>query len=298
MSQHDARPYLYMVCGSFAFSIMAVLTEALTRAEPGAEPPCDWTTVSVFRAALVAAFAWVLAVRAGARLVWVRPGRLWVRSVAGSCSMVCAFYAFGNLPSADVVTLSNTFPLWVAVLCWPLYGELPGWGTALAILAGVCGVVLVEQPHIESGNWGVAAALAAAWFTAIAMLGLNRLGDLDPRSVVVHFSLVATAFCLGAFAVVPRQQPLGNLADPWVIAALLGIGVSATVGQVFLTLAFGRGAPARVSVVGLTQIVFVLAMGAVLFGRSVNATAALGTALVIAPTAWLILHARAAKRKA
>lgn len=297
MSQHDARPYFYMVCGSFAFAIMAVLTEALTHAEPGGEPPCDWTTVSVFRAALVAAFAWVLAARAGAKLVWLRPARLWVRSVAGSCSMVCAFYAFGNLPSADVVTLSNTFPLWVAVLCWPLYGELPGWGTALAILVGVAGVALVEQPHIESGKTtAVVVALAAAWFTAVAMLGLNRLGDLDPRAVVVHFSLVATAFCLGAFAAVPRKQPLSNLADPSVIAMLLGIGVSATVGQVFLTLAFGRGAPARVSVVGLTQIVFVLAMGAVLFGRSVNATAAAGTALVIAPTAWLILHARARRK--
>jgi drug/metabolite transporter (DMT)-like permease len=273
---------------------MAVLVEALTRSpDPASPPPCDWQTVSVFRAALVAVFAGLLAKASGVRLVWLRPGRLWVRSVAGSCSMVCAFYAFHRLDSSDVVTLSNTFPIWVAALSWPLYGHNPGAKTLVAILIGVVGVALVEQPHIESGNLGVLAALAAAWFTAVAMLGLHRLNDIDPRAVVVHFSAVATVFCLATFFVTPREQPVGRVLETGVMLKLLGIGVSATIGQVFLTLAFGRGAPAKVSVVGLTQIVFVMAMSAWLFGRTVNALALVGTALVIAPTAWLLVQSNA-----
>ena len=74
---------------------------------------------------------------------------------------------------------------------------------------------------------------------------------------------------------------------------LLGIGVSATIGQVFLTLAFGRGAPAKVSVVGLTQIVFVLVLCAIVFKREINTVAMIGTALVIAPTAWLLSQPKA-----
>ena len=165
--------------------------------------------------------------------------------------MVCAFYAFGHLKSEDVVTLCNTFPLWVAILSWPLYGHSPGVPTIVAILTGLVGVVLVEQPQIESGNWGVMAALASALFSAVAMLGLNRLRDIDPRSVVVHFSAVATVFCLAAFFTTPRAQPVERVLEPTVLLMLVGMGVSATIGQVFLTLAFGRGAPARVSVVGL-----------------------------------------------
>lgn len=288
MTHPDARPYLWMLCGSFSFSVMAVLAESLTaRPSPGALPPCDWQTVAVFRAALVAVFGAILAFHARVKLVWFKPWRLWVRSVAGSGSMVCTFYAFGQLPSSDVVTLSNTFPIWVAVLSWPLYGHLPGWGTGIAILIGVAGVALVEQPHLEAGNWGVFAALAAAAFTAVAMLGLNRLRDIDPRAVVVHFSAVATLFCGVAFVLSPRASAQ-SVADTGVMLKLLGIGVSATVGQMFLTLAFGRGAPAKVSVVGLTQIVFVMAMCAWLFDRRVNGTALLGTGLVIAPTAWLL----------
>ncbi|MBM3983216.1 MAG: DMT family transporter [Planctomycetes bacterium] len=293
MTQPDARPYIWMLCGSFSFAIMAVLAEALTRRPAGAPPVCDWQTVAVFRAGLVALFAAILAKAAGVKLVWFRPARLWVRSVAGSCSMVCAFYAFSALDSRDVVTLSNTFPIWVVLISWPLYRHFPGGKTLLAVLVGVAGVVLVEQPHIEAGNWAVVAALASAGFTAVAMLGLHRLHDIDPRAVVVHFSAVATGFCVVAFLTTPRTEPLARVIEPLVALKLLGIGVSATVGQVFLTLAFGRGAPAKVSVVGLTQIVFVMGLSVWLFGHEVNATALVGTALVIAPTAWLLSRPKA-----
>jgi drug/metabolite transporter (DMT)-like permease len=287
MNQPDARPYVWMLCGAFSFTVMAALAHVLTRA-------CDWQTVAVFRASLVAVFAAVLAWLAGVRLVWLRPWRLWVRSVSGSCSMVCAFYAFARLPAADVVTLSNTFPIWVAVLSWPLYGQAPGGKMIAAVLVGVAGVALVEQPHLESGNLGVFAALAAAFFTAVAMLGLHRLNDIDPRAVVVHFSAVATLFCGVAALVGPRTQPVTAVLEPRLMLMLAAMGVSATVGQVFLTLAFGRGAPAKVSVVGLTQIVFVLGFDVWLFDRAINAVTVVGTVLVILPTAWLLTRTVAA----
>jgi len=287
MSHPDARPYLWMLCGSFSFTLMAVLAHVLIRVEA----VCDWQTVAVFRAGLVAGFAAILALVGRAKFVFW-PWRLWVRSVAGSCSMLCTFYAFGNLPVADVVTLTNTFPIWVAVLSWPLYGHSPGLKLVIAILVGVAGVVLVEQPHLESGNLGVLSALAAAAFTAVAMLGLHSLGDLDPRAVVVHFSAVATVFCLGAALVGPLEHDTAAVLAPGVMAKLVALGLVALVGQLFLTLAFARGAPAKVSVVGLTQIVFALAFDIVFFGHEVNTLTLLGTLLVIAPTAWLLTRSR------
>lgn len=284
MTHPDARPYVWMLCGSFSFTLMAELAFVLTR-------QCDWQTVAVFRAGLVTLFATVLAWGFGAKLVFW-PWRLWVRSVAGSCSMVCTFYSFSKLPTADVVTLSNTFPIWVAVLSWPLYRQAPGTKMVLAILTGVAGVALVEQPHLESGNLGVFTALAAALFTAVAMLGLHSLSDIDPRAIVVHFSAVATVVCLGALAVSSWQgsmnHPFAGVADAAIAWKLLAMGLTALVGQIFLTLAFGNGAPAKVSVVGLTQIVFALGFDVWLWGREVNGTMILGTLLVVAPTAWLL----------
>ncbi|MBY0513639.1 MAG: DMT family transporter [Gemmataceae bacterium] len=290
MTHPDARPYVMMLGGSFSFTLMAELAFVLTR-------QCDWQTVAVFRAGLVAAFAAGMAWLAGAKLVFWRPWRLWVRSVAGSCSMVCTFYAFSRLPTADVVTLTNTFPIWVAVLSWPLYGKPPGLGMVVAILTGIVGVVLVEQPHLEAGNLGVFSALAAAVFTAVAMLGLHSLGDLDPRAIVVHFSAVATVVCgaaLVADAVFrdPAAHDPARLGRGAVAVELVCMALTATAGQFFLTVAFGSGAPAKVSVVGLTQIVFALGFDAWLWDREVNAVAVVGTLLVIAPTAWLLARPR------
>lgn len=285
MPPADVRPYIWMLCGSFSFTLMAVLASDLTYVSR----LCDWPVVAVFRAGLVAVFAALIGRATGAKLVFW-PWRLWVRSVSGSCSMVCTFYAFQALPVPDVVTLTNTFPIWVAVLGWPLYGQVPNWKVGMAIVVGVGGVVLVEQPHFATGNWGVVAALAAAGFTAVAMLGLHALHNVDPWAVVVHFSLVATAACLAVWLFGPSETGLAVLARPRVSLELLGIGVTALIGQLFLTLAFARGAPAQVSVVGLTQIVFALGFGVWLFDHPVNGWTLLGTVMVIAPTAWLLVR--------
>lgn len=293
MPHTDLRPYLWMLCGSFSFTLMAVLVHDLLQVSR----TCDWQLVAVFRSGLVALFAAVLAKTGGARLEF-RPWRLWVRSLAGSCSMVCTFYAFHRLPVADVITLTNTFPIWVAVLAWPLYGQLPGAKMVVAILLGVAGVALVQQPHFASGNLGVLAALAAALFTAVAMLGLHSIGELDPRAIVVHFSAVATVFCLAAFFIGPHEHDPAQALEWRNLIRLVAMAIAALVGQIFLTLAFGSGAPSQVSVVGLTQIVFALAFDVWLFGHALDAMTLAGTALVIAPTAWLLSRKRIAPKRA
>ena len=279
-----------MLCGSFSFTLMGVLAHVLLQSNR----TCDWQTVAVFRAGIVAVLAVVIALATGVKLVFW-PWRLWLRSISGSCSMLCTFYAFDKLPVADVFTLTNTFPIWVALLSWPLYGHSPGLKVLVAVLVGVVGVALVEQPHFASGNLGVVSALAAAGFTAVAMLGLHSLSNLEPLAIVAHFSTVATGFCLVAALVGPIEHDPAGVLEPRVMLELVGMGVAALVGQLFLTLAFSHGAPAKVSVVGLTQIVFGLAFGVALFNHEVNWLTLVGTVLVIAPTAWLLTRERSEK---
>ncbi|MCE9560922.1 MAG: DMT family transporter [Planctomycetes bacterium] len=300
MVHTDARAYIWMLCGSFSFTLMGVLAHVLLQSNR----TCDWQTVAVFRAGIVAVLAVMIALGTGVKLVFW-PWRLWLRSISGSCSMLCTFYAFDKLPVADVFTLTNTFPIWVALLSWPLYGHSPGLKVLVAVLIGVVGVALVEQPHFASGNFGVASALAAAGFTAVAMLGLHSLSNLEPLAIVAHFSTVATGFCLTALSMpyfFPEWAgPLGHdpaaVLEPRVMLELVGMGVAALVGQLFLTLAFSHGAPAKVSVVGLTQIVFGLAFGVALFKHEVNRLTLVGTVLVIAPTAWLLTRERQVQDK-
>lgn len=274
-------PYLWMLLGSVAFALMGTLAHALSER-------ADWQFVAMIRSVVPLAIMLGLCLGSGVRLAFLRPGVLWLRSIAGSCSMLCTFYALSCLPTADVFTLTNTFPLWVALLSGPLLGEKPPVSVWLAMLCGVAGVAVILQPHFAAGNLGAVAALCAAFFTALAMIGLHRVRDIDARAIVAHFSGVALLFNLAAFLLLERKHDVQAL-DGIGLAMILGVGVTATIGQLLLTRAFSDGSPARVSVVGLMQIPFTLFWDLLIFRHPLQPWTLLGMPLVMLPAAWLML---------
>lgn len=285
LNQDVTRPYVWMLCGCAWFSVMALLTSTLRN-------DCDWQIIAMARSALAALLALGLALVLRAPLVWFRPRMIWLRSIAGSCSMICTFYALTRLPTSDVLTLTNTFPVWVALLAWPMTGERPTLGVWFAVLCAVVGVAMTQQPHVSGISLATVSALVASFFTAVAMLGLNRLHGVSSLGVVVHFSTVSTLFCAAAYFVFDRVTGHEQLGDFHVLLRLFGVGATATVGQVFLTLAFRSGSATKVSVVGLSQVVMVMAIEAILQWREFNTLSILGTILVLGPTAWLMTRPR------
>jgi drug/metabolite transporter (DMT)-like permease len=283
VTREALSPYVLMLLGSMAFAIMSTMAHAL-----GAT--CDWQIIALARSFLAFSFALILAWSAGVRLVLWRPRTLWLRSIAGSCSLIGTFFALTRLPVSDVLTLTNTFPIWVALLSWPLLGERPSSRVWFAVACGVAGVVLIQQPHFAEGNFASLVALASSLSTAFAMIGLHRLHAIDVRAIVVHFSGVSTLFSLASLFLFERRTSLSVLFDERVLLMLLGVGLSATVGQLFLTKAFASGPPAKVSVVGLTQIVFAMALEMLLWPHHFTPGTLLGIFLVLAPTVWLMLH--------
>ncbi|MGL4420829.1 MAG: EamA family transporter, partial [Gemmataceae bacterium] len=113
MIPHGLRPYAWMLAGSAWFTGMALFSGALGREE------CPWQIVACARSGLATLFAAFIAVLSGARFI-VRGNRiLWIRSIAGSCSMLTTFYALTHMSASDTLTITNTFPIWVALLSWP-----------------------------------------------------------------------------------------------------------------------------------------------------------------------------------
>jgi drug/metabolite transporter (DMT)-like permease len=250
---------------------------------------CDWRIVALARSLLAFLFALGLARLAGARLVLWRPRALWLRSCAGSLSLLCTFFALNRLPAGEVVTLTNTLPIWVALLSWPLLRERPSLAVWLGAGCGLLGIVLIQQPHYEGDlatRVAVPLALFGACTSAVAMLGLHRLRHLDTWAIVVHFSGVATVFVLLAWLFDPPQVAHGI--DAPAVLLLVGVGVTATLGQMCLTRAFTSGVPARVSVVGLAQVVLVLGLDFLFEPRPFAPLTVAGIALVMAPTAWVM----------
>jgi drug/metabolite transporter (DMT)-like permease len=271
-----------MLSGSLSFSLMAALAHALGEW-------CDWQVIALARTLLAMLFGALLARVANVPLVFWGPRILWVRSIAGSISLVGTFYAFTRLPISDVLTLTNLFPVWVAILSWPLLKEPPTGQVWLSVASGVTGVALIQQPHFAEGNFASLVAVASSFSTAVAMLGLHRIQGIDARAIVVHFSAVSVLFCLTSIFLFDRTSTAAVSIELRLVLMLLGVGVTATIGQLFLTKAFAAGPPAKVAVVGLTQIVFAMIYDSVLWGRTFSVATLAGIALVVAPSAWLIL---------
>ncbi|HLL77377.1 MAG TPA: DMT family transporter, partial [Pyrinomonadaceae bacterium] len=282
--EHDARAYLFMLSSSLAFAVMGALGHL-------AGERIDWRLVACARTLLAFVFSAAFALSTGVRLVLFRPAVLWVRSIAGSLSLLCYFYAVTHLPVSTAITLSNTVPVWVTLLAWPVLGQRPALADWLAVSVGVVGVALVQHPQLGGDATAAALALASALGTAVAMLGLNRLGGVDARAVVTHYSGVSTAFAFG-FLLLTRGTAArhGALAEAGTLALLLGVGVVGTLGQLAMTRAYALGSASRVSVVGLTQIVFALVLDTLLWRRQFDALTLAGILLVVAPSAWLTLR--------
>ncbi len=289
MCKESLQPYLWMLVGSFFFAGMATAAHAL-------RSTCDWQVIALARSALPLTFATLLALLGGARLVLFTPRILWVRSIAGSISLICTFYALTRLPPSHVFTLASTFPIWVALLSWPLYRERPRPQVWLSIASSVLGVTLIElsgpAEEVAAGvpqrELAVASTLLAALSTAVAMLGLHRLRHLHPWAIVAHFSGVAVLFSVASFLLGGHIPVPPNPSDSASLLLLLTVGATATAGQLFLTKAFAAGPPAKVSVVSLTQVVFAMILDVWLGQHRFTPMILTGMALVVAPTAWLM----------
>ena len=310
MRRRKFLPYLWMLLGTFAFAVMAVLINELKEEVP-------WQWIALARSSLAMVFGAGLVLAAGAKFVFLRPRTIWMRSLAGSISLLCGFYAMTHYDVSVVLTLTNMYPLWVAVLSWPLMGEAPSTDTWIAAVVGVLGVAVLSLGSPPPGSpvgisvsevagttsysatIAILASIVSALMSAVALIGLHKLHAIDSRAVVTHFSFVSTMGCLGAIGVVALTQTnvaslgLPATATPATLLMLLCVGIAATTGQLFLTKAFTTGSPSRISVIGLAQTAFTMLFQVILHNQRFSATTLAGMALIVAPTAWVLLRGRA-----
>ncbi len=278
-------PAAWMITAAFCFATMGALAHT-------AGARCDWLLVAFLRIACTFVFSVELARAAGARLVVWRPRTLWMRSVAGTISLVCSFYALTHLPIADALTLTNTYPLWIVLVSSRRRGGGEIGADLACVVCAVLGVVLIQAPYLSGtgDHRAVFVALLASFATAVAMMGLHRLREVDARAVVAHFSGLASLVLAGLLVFV-KPSAISATFDRTAVFLLLGVGVCGTVGQVLLTKAFASGPPARVAVLSLTQVVFGLGYDLILQTRQLTFTTLLGFVMVLAPTAWITLQA-------
>ena len=269
-------------------AVSAVLFAAMGFFARVASGHTHWTMVAGTRAATGALVAYVVARMRHAPLVVHNRRGIWLRSIFGTGSLMCTFYALGSpaLGLGDTSTLVNLTPVFVALLAPFFLKERTGKRVAVALSLCVAGVVLILHPSFVFGGGAprttaalttAAVAVLASFLSSNAMMLLRQISPTEgPEAISFHFSLVAATVCLVA-AVPHLHVPSG--ADG---AAMVASGVSAGLGQLTMTRAYALEPAARVSGMAYLSVVVSAGLGVAFLGETPGSGALAGMALVIA----------------
>ncbi|SHI68547.1 S-adenosylmethionine uptake transporter [Palleronia salina] len=219
----------------------------------------------------------------------LRPVHPWwtaLRTVAGVSALMGAFYAFSNLPLAQVYALIFAAPLIITVLSIPILGERVGAHRWAAVVAGLIGVLVVLRPwNADELTLGHAAALLTACGSATASVVVRKIGK-DERPVVLLLYPMMTNFVLAGAMMPLVYQPMPLLH----MGMAGGVALLAFLAGLLMIAAFRNGEAAVVAPMQYSQIIWAAIFGALLFGERPDTPTWIGAAIIIASGVYIVLR--------
>lgn len=163
------------------------------------------------------------------------PVHPWWMAVRTACSVIVAgsaFYAFSNLPLAEVYAILFAAPMLITVLSIPILGERVGIHRWAAVIVGLIGVLIVLRPGASELNLGHAMALTASLASSLVAVIIRKIGRDERSAVLLLYPMMANALVMGAmlpsvyvpvegihFAMFAAMSTLGFIAGLLIIAA-------------------------------------------------------------------------------
>jgi len=201
-----------------------------------------------------------------------------LRSVLGTLSMACIFYAVAQIPLGTAAALTATAPFFVLLLSPHVLGERVLWQRWAGVAVGFLGVCLVSGPQDATAWRGMASALLGAFCSATLMVLLRYLAQREPTTQTALFNALGiTAWStlgLGFWGMTPLLTQ-----DLFWVAVMGVLGGGA---HWISTWAYRRGQAGELAPLGFSACVWGLVLGYLLFGETPTWLALLGTATIIA----------------
>lgn len=268
---------LWMLAASFAFAVMAAIVK-LCADDIGTMALVAWR--GAIGMVVIWAWAWYTGRSIYTNKVW---GQV-KRSILGSLSLCMWFYAVGLLPLSTGMTLNYTSPIFMALFVMVIAAwrkqNVP-WFLGFTAVVGFVGVILVLRPDVANSDLlaGIVGA-ASGGVSALAYIQIRQLADLHEPDWRIVFYFVSSNIPFGI-----AGHLLWEPASVYTwqsLTATLAVGITATLGQVFMTKAFGGGNMILNSLFGYSGILFACLFGIVLYGESLTLISILGIAVIIA----------------
>lgn len=224
-------------------------------------------------------------------------GHFWLlmfRGCIGSLSLFALFYNMSHIGLGEAITYIQTSTIFVAVFSFIFLKEklsILGW---LAVFIGFIGIIFIFQPGLSRDlktDWlGIFNGIAAgAAYTSVRKLKKYY----DTRSIVLSFMGWGTFLSLLLMFTTPfftrfiELSEMDYLFTPFQVPAgivwfwIVLIGITAMMGQVFITKAFGEEQAGIVSTIGYSNIPFAIFIGFILGDHIPDVYTIIGMVMII-----------------
>ncbi len=218
----------------------------------------------------------------------LRPVHPWwttVRTIAAVTTGGAAFYAFSNLPLAQVYAIIFAAPLLITILSIPILGERVRLRRWMAVIVGLCGVLVVLRPGTTDLELGHLAALVAAFGSALASIIVRKIGNEERPVVLVLYPMLTNFIVMGtltAFVYIP--MPLEHLA---LNATMAVMGFTASIIIIY---AYKAAEAVIVAPMQYSQILWATLFGILLFDEIPDTLTLVGAGIIIASGIYIVLR--------
>lgn len=205
-----------------------------------------------------------------------------IRCLVGVLSMFCGFWAIGNLPLAQAVSLSYSTPLFVTIAAvWFLHEHVRARRWA-AVVIGFIGVLIIVRPGTDDFTLGTLVALSAAVLSGVVSIQIKQLSATEPADRIVLWTTMLWVPMSLLPALWVWEWPSGWA---WLWAALAGF--LGTGGHMLWTRALKLGEVSALTPISFMQLPIVATMGYLLFGEALDRWTLIGAAVIFSANAYI-----------
>lgn len=285
MSQDNPRLGIFlMIATTFVFAIQ----DGLSRYLAG---EYNVLMVVMIRYWFFAAFVIAIAARSRGGLARAaRTEQPWLQAGRGAllaleiCVMVLAFTVLGLVESHAVFTC---YPLLIAALSGPILGERVGWRRWAAIGVGFIGVLVILQPGVRVFEVEALIPLTSAFMFALYGLLTRYAARKDSTETSFFWTGTVGAVVMTVIGIW-FWEPMAP--GDWLWMATLCI--TGVAGHWLLIKTYDVAEASQVQPFAYFQLVFVTALGLLVFGETLELNVAIGAIIVVAAGVFTLIRAR------
>ncbi|GAA6200616.1 DMT family transporter [Aquicoccus sp. SU-CL01552] len=221
-----------------------------------------------------------------------RVGLFAARGGLHACGVMMWFFAMTRIPLAELTALNYLSPVFVTIGAALFLGEKLAIRRIAAIAAALVGAIIILRPGFREVSPGHLAMIGTATVFGGSYLLAKVLADEVSPAVVVSMLSVWVTLGLAPFALAVWVAP--TLHE---LTILFAVACFATTGHFTMTLAL-RAAPITVTQpVTFLQLVWAMALGAVVFGEALDIWVVLGGGLILASIGFITWREAVVRRR-